>query len=250
MPSRHSSCKIFQNFYNEKTKSYVKPYFVPYDNTNGKSDEYEYGVMRKVYQDPDTWAKDTHMGVLSWKFESKINYVYWLCHAKKRTSLFYDWDFKCAANHYSNEYDLITMNPFVVDKLVNIWDQGELYHDGLKETALHLFVDSGMDPRWLNYKHDRDTLCFCNYWVANKKFWSLYMMYTEPIYALLATEKYESVRPLHPYIMERMFSTILAMHKGSIRSIPLGLSPNNPVFPIPDAARRVHPILYGLTKYQ
>ena len=81
-------------------------------------------------------------------------------------------------------------------------------------------------------------MCSCNYWIANRKFWDLYMSYTERLYsaAYKSPEKLKSILFHHkadvsndiggyfPYIFERLFTTILVQFHKSFKVKNVNLS--------------------------
>lgn len=211
--------KIYQINYDPHSKAKSSGLFTPYDNSvPDKPFEFEYGVMRKVFKDHD-FSKHKHLGVLSWKFKEKTNvdpakFVQWLKKNKKK--------------------DIYTINPFYVlnKQFKNLWDQGEYFNPGIKETALELFKRANIDLD-LELPHLPQVACCCNYWIANEEFWNLYMGYTEKLYK----EVYNSDEVMYnklfidkadkeinsgmfSFIFERMFSAVLAKHSDQFRILP------------------------------
>ena len=223
--------KIYQIYYDKRSKSYIKDCFTPYNNTHGNSEEYEYGVMRKLYRTHD-WDKDSHLGVLSWKFESKIK------HYHGGPTKFVSSDFVSVCNKNKDSYDVFHMNPSAVDG-INPWVRGEMFHPGMVATMLDILPKIGISPYLIHLHHNYHTLCYCNYWVANKKFWDDYMSVTERVYAYLKENPcYDSTGVnMFAYIMERLFSSVLKFNIEKFKVLPLGLAN----LQLPPAALSVSP---------
>lgn len=197
---------IYQNYYNEETKKYVSPLFIPHDNSNNPNHEYEYGVMRKIYN--QSWEEITHKGVISWKFQNKIRR---LPTAKSFTNkIFYDKVMK-----YADSYDIITMNTWPGMEGRNVWRQGDTKHKNMLKNLDHWSKKVGKGQHWKNIIFTKKTLCYCNYFVANKKFWDIYMSYAEDFYP------YAKLNNNFPYFMERILPSVLHDHQHELRIMPL-----------------------------
>ena len=211
--------KIYQIYYNEITKQEILPKFIPYDNTlPNKPNEFEYGVMRNLYTKHD--FKES-LGIFSWKFNQKTNLtddqVYEFIEANPG-------------------YDIYTFNPFVnMNNFKNVWLQGEFYHRGMLKFVTDIFQKSKVDMALINPQnfHSPKITCYCNYWVANKKFWDIFMSYTEQIYKycykadqktqdLLFNIKADRVidSAMFSFIFERLFTTILYKHQKQFKVLP------------------------------
>ena len=169
--------------------------FISYENTI-QLKEFEYGVMRRLYREND-WENSTHLSVLSWKFEEKTkgNPEKLQKYLKKKPG--YDI-------YIVNPYEGYYRVPFIYSKFDNMWDQGEYFHPGMKKIASELFNSAGLDPKILNKSHPKDFICYCNYWIANRKFWDLYMSYSERLYSAV----YKSPTHLRNYFLMQMFHMI------------------------------------------
>lgn len=213
--------KIYQIWYDSNSKSKLDfKGIIPYDNTvPAKPNEFEYGVMRQLYFNEETWKKNDKLGVISWKFKQKTN---------KHPHEFVDWIKKNSGG------DIYHINPFTNMKVFNnAWEQGEHFHPGLMEVVKILFEKSNLDLELLTIPHIPKVLCYCNYWVAKKEFWDLYMSYTEPLYkSVYDTNQNLQDKLFHikadvqinsgmfSFIFERMFSTVLAKHQTEFKIKP------------------------------
>lgn len=209
--------KVYQIWYDQNSKSKLSNQFIPFNNSvPTKPNEFEYGVMRQLYVNEDVWKNNKHLGVVSWKFEMKT---------QVNPHKFIQW---CN----NNKADVYHVNPFpfMAKQFQNVWKQGEFYHPGIIDLATDLFKRSNIDTELLTLDHPSKVCCFCNYWVANKKFWDLYMSYTESLYETIYNSEKEILDKMFhikadqniesgmfSFIFERMFSTVLAKHQKDFK---------------------------------
>lgn len=198
--------EIHQVYYDNITKKHLSPLFIPFDNSLSKTNEYEYGVMREVYN--QSWDGTTHKGVVSWKFEDKIK----KCKTAKNftTKTFCD-----KVSLHAKDYDVIIINPFPFLENINVWKQGEEHHKGILKHLKNIQKKENIGKDWHIINFNRKTLCYCNYFVANKKFWDLYMSYAEKFYP------YAKKTEIFPYIMERVLPCVLHDHQHELKILPL-----------------------------
>ena len=209
---------IFQIFYNDHSKETLDSAFIPYNNTIPvKEHEFEYGVMRNLYLNKELFKNDNkYAGVLSWKFKQKTGIegkqiVQWL--------------------EDNKGYDVYFINPWPEHSYLNFnsWHQGEYCHPGLISLTENLFKKANLNIDIRTNRNTIDTLCYCNYWIANKKFWTSYMNYCEKLYTAMHIVDKETKKLLYDiqadvqinsaffsFIMERMFSTVLLMKKFKV----------------------------------
>jgi len=193
--------KIYQIYYNKESKDKLFPSFTPYNNSNpDKPGEFEYGVMRKVYKNHN-WSKDPYLGVFSWKFFDKLDQMYTAKCANGKTVRVNRKVLIAQLKQRVDEgYDVMHMNPFPWEG-PNMWIQGEYHHPGLLKKTYEVLKKAGIPWQICHQTHEHQTLCYCNYWVANKNFWDVYMHFTEIIYNAYYKV---GVDEYFPYIMERL----------------------------------------------
>lgn len=135
--------------------------------------------------------------------------------------------------------DVCFINPFPQIRYYsyNVWMQGEANHPGLMARAQALLDASGVaidvssTPR-----NDARTLCYSNFWVGSEQFWDEYVGgVLEPIARFLESNPTSEVSrsvldatwhsdpaPFLPFIVERLFSTFLAIRRDiSARAYPI-----------------------------
>ncbi|RME91641.1 MAG: hypothetical protein D6767_04810 [Candidatus Hydrogenedentota bacterium] len=206
---------IYQIYYQENQKKYLEKDFIPYNNEYGNAKWFEYGVFEKEYRE-NPIAKEELRGYVSWKFrqKTKISGQEFLDFIKRNPG-----------------YDVYFINPYEFDALAfpNVWYQGEFYHPGILSFSQKLLDHAGysLDLHLLQTKPLE--AAFCNYWIGNQKFWDLYMDFTIPLFEYienkLTTEEKDflfskadtKIKANYiPFIMERMFSTLLATKSDTI----------------------------------
>jgi hypothetical protein len=207
------SFKIYQVYYNEYTKTQLNDCYIPFDNSFGDANEYEYGVMKKVYDQGFDGAD--YLGVISWKYGSKMNLFkppYETGHLDPCRLHNIIWQME-------GKYDVFHSNPHYHLQSDNPWKGASLYHHpSLTHQTQEMSELMPEISHWFTQVHDYTTSCFCNYWVGNKKMWDLYMKYAEMIYPYAKT-----TGDMFPYIMERIFPSVLASHQNDLKILPCGI---------------------------
>lgn len=201
--------QVYQIYFKDEHIDKLEPGFIPYDNKGREFPfNFEYAVFFDLYKKID-WEKVHLLGTTSWKFNQK-------------TGLTSDDFLKAIADNPG--YDVYFVNPFpefVVYK--SVWEHGEEYHPNLKKITYALFSQCGINPNYLDCLTPPNLTAYCNYWVANKKFWDEYIKFLQPIWHLLQLEdpsKMAALSPIAdrfinapyaPFIFERLFSTFLSL---------------------------------------
>lgn len=207
--------KIYQIYYDRLSKTKINDCFIPYDNTGNDDNEYELSVMRKIYE--ESWEGVSHKSVLSWKFESKFKTGH--NNNRRRRILFSARQFKEFVDNNNRSYDFISANPFPSLEKRNVWEQGVHCHGDKIKKALNRFTqETGLGGHWMNIKFTEKTLCYCNYFSANKGFWDILMWYHEKMYPIAKdTGLDKQGNPLFPYVMERLLPSVLHDHQNEFK---------------------------------
>ena len=204
---------IYQIYYNEFSRKRLDTGFIPYNNIYIDIDrniEFEYGVMRKLYH-LDLLNNNNFNGVLSWKFSDKTG---WSSHELFKK-----------INSYKN-IDVFTINPYPQYFLYqNVWEQGERYNPGIIDLIEIMYKIASLNTDELKIRMDKGVECYCNYWIAGKRFINEYFKYSEKLYNIFKTNSEirhklkNGIRdknieaPFFPFIFERLFSTFLAVNR-------------------------------------
>lgn len=211
-PLTNPSVCIYQTVLTVEDRSRIEPGFVPFDNIgNERPDWYEYWIFKRIFEN-GLHERATYTGLVSYKFRQK---------ARITGEEFIRF---VATNP---GYDVYFVDPYQynADAYPNVWAQGEVWHAGLMEIAQHILdkLDYGIQLRKL--VNTPSTSAYCNYWAGNARFWQEYMRYTQPIFEYIETQVNDEEKEIlnrsvykskagityKPFIMERMFSTLLAV---------------------------------------
>ena len=205
--------KIFQICFEKDQLNNVDPLLTPFDNTENKYPELrEYYNFFKVVDDGLT--DDLHAwGMFGPRWKEKMRHDSRLV-------------FDCIENDTS--YDVYLFNHARIhDALTfNVWEQGELFHKGIRNVASKCLEQMGYDPDVVNNLMTDQTSCYCNYFVAKKEFWKEYLEFLKrvreeldnlpedlaTIYHGSANYSRDSNLNMFPFIVERMLSTFLLLN--------------------------------------
>ncbi len=209
--------RIHQIFYEDSQRTVLDPAFIPYDNRANPCPEWrEYHVFRTAWLGGVCRDGDI-TGFLSWKFVAKTGL---------RGATFVRFIER------NPGYDAYFAHPFRVEPqaFTNIWQQAEIHHPGILGLAQRILNAVGMDVDLASLDQPREQVLFCNYWAGSRRFWDAYMKFCEPVYRHILDGLDDADRrltwsradreidaPYVPFIMERLFSTFLAI-EPSIRS--------------------------------
>jgi hypothetical protein len=200
--------KISQIYFHPSQLGGLDKAFIPYDNCKSEhSDLREFFIFQKEYLAGHTRGED-HVGYISWKFGEKT---------KITGQRFIEF---CEQNP---GYDIYLINPFPMEIYIgNIWRNGESFHEGITELTQHVLDKLGYDIKLTELATNLKTLSFCNYWVANEKFWNAYMDFCLPVYDYLLNRLEEPYRSrlnsvadrarkasYFSFIFERLLTTFL-----------------------------------------
>lgn len=204
---------IHQIFYDDAQRPALDPAFTPYDNRANPDPTWrEYHVFRTEYLAGHV-RHDAITGYVSWKFGMKT---------RVRGTAFVDF----IGRHPGR--DAWFLNPFGIEPgaFPNVWLQGEHHHPGILGLARRVFERAGIDCDPASLEQPKSMELYCNYWAGTRRFWDAYIAFCEPVRDVLLHGLDESDRRLlHsradrtidacfiPFIMERLFTTLLALRR-------------------------------------
>jgi len=131
----------------------------------------------------------------------------------------------------ATSFDVWFLNPLGIEPVTfrNVWLQGEHHHPGILGLITRVFQHVGIDCDPASLDQPRSQVLYCNYWAGTRRFWDAYMAFCEPVRdCLVHPLDDEASRLLHaradrtieacfiPFIMERLFSTLLALRSDLI----------------------------------
>lgn len=198
--------KLFHIYYDEKSKSELRPGFELLDNTTGPS-EFREIVPIFNYLKEQTIRDDEWLGFFSPKFFEKTG-----LEAKDVLNQV------CVANGDTDAF-LFTAAWWHIAYYKNVWEHGEYFHPGIAEICQKLATRAGYDIDLLNSVSTLDTAVFSHFLVAKGSFWKewqrvvkLYFeMIVEDDAAFMKTVEYGDIAhfSVHPFVIERVPSMIL-----------------------------------------
>jgi hypothetical protein len=206
--------KIFQPYYDKAQLKNLDKEFTPFNNLeNARPQLREYHIFKMAMQNGTTDDLD------AWGFFS----TRWKAKTRLEPKQFTDW---VEANP---GYDVYHVNPSRVHEActINVWEQGDWYHKGLKEAGQSILYDLGYVVDLNNMPMSREQYCFCSYFVASKAFWQDYMKFLDDVFRYVnvaspeiqklvaQNANYGKDRTLNnfPFIVERLFPTFLYMNR-------------------------------------
>jgi hypothetical protein len=219
--------QIYQIYYSEVTKSQNDPGFLPLNNlANERPDWREYWPIRN-YLLNNSLEEDARYGFFSPKFEAK-------------TTL----DSSKVADFIGNDdSDVILFSPYFEQSAFhfNVFEQLEAAHVGSLKVAQECLRIIRPEIDILTLIMDSRNTVYCNYFIANKKFWMKWLAYCEVIYNIAETNSSDlaislnseveygaGAAPMKVFIIERMASFLVTIDKDiKVKSynpmeIPLG----------------------------
>jgi len=206
--------KIFQICFDKDQISKVDSLMIPFDNTENKFPELrEYYNFTKVIDDKLTDDLDA-WGMFGPRWKEKLRY-----------------DSKDIVEEIEKNpnYDVYLFNHARIhDALTfNVWEQGELFHKGIRQVTALALKNSGYDANVLDAMMTDEVTCYCSYFVAKKEFWNEYLIFLKKIknelenlpekekeiYNSSANYSRDANLNLFPFIVERLFSTFLMLNR-------------------------------------
>lgn len=171
------SVLVYQPYLDDKQLQGLGPAALPLDisfNTQSTTREYELFRLLHEHHDAIGLAEDVFTGLLSSKFELKAPYS---------LKSFIDE----AAKARSEGADAYLCNPFIGHAAIysNVWEHALMGgHPGM-EPIFHHLKDAGYP---IAPPQGRTAFFFCNYFVANRRFWRGYFAFCEQVLQSLEQE--------------------------------------------------------------
>ena len=218
---------IYQIYFDDKTKKYISPNAIGYDNSiyEGKAFQpaFENHIIRELIEQ-EKHKEAEYFGVFSWQFESKNSY--WLKNLET--------DVK--------DFDIYTF--YRLHTQPNVWRVAENWHSGIIETAQYIFnqfnglkIDRLNTPTIYQNAHvSRSELYeeFVCTWLIplmdimaqSEDKWLQNRLFTDTKYksGRFSPDKIKQITgvkyyPMHTFICERFFSTFCATKNFKIKHL-------------------------------
>lgn len=206
--------KLYQSFIGEQQRAFVSPNAIPFDaqaNTGGNQREYE--LLKTIWADQSPVHQES-WGLVSWKF-------------KHKSLISPDEFIEFSQAQFKSGVDCVFINPMIGNEAIyfNVWEQGsDQGHKGLDKITAFLSQKMGADmsaPMGISH------FAFCNYFIANDRFWRRYFEFVEEalsnledeaikksevgiLYAGSANYARDSEVTMRPFVIERLFSSFIA----------------------------------------
>lgn len=179
--------KIYQIFYDKKSKLALDPAFIPLDNTaNLRPDWYEFWVIRNFLKSHPL-NEDHLYGFLSPSFRAKtgidgLSLVRFLTKIPSEIEVVL----------FSSNWDQIAY-------FRNVFEQGEYWHPGLMKSSSLFFSYIGIGLDLKSFLGHSINSVFSNYFVAKPKFWREWLNIAESLWSLCEDQACEMSRMLNSF---------------------------------------------------
>ena len=147
--------EIRQIFYDDSTRASKNNLFIPLDNTNGKSDWFEFWPIFKFLYENEL-KDETWYGFFSPKFENKMGI------SSREACDFINENKDADVILFSANWDQLAY-------FVNPWEQGELWHPGITSETQKFCDTVGMEIKIDQLVTSTKSSVFSNFVVAKKK---------------------------------------------------------------------------------
>lgn len=209
--------KLFYIYFREDQLAGMDPRLTPFDNTvNERPELREYHNFVRIASEGHLDGVD-YWGAWGPRWELKMRHGADVVFDSVKNSPGHDvYLFNHARIHTALTY--------------NVWDQGELFHKGIRAVAAESLAIAGYDRALVDRSMSELTTCYCSYFVASRDFWDGYLSFLDQICRALdqlpphlaevlngsAGYRRDEALSLFPFIIERMFSTYLLIAMPSI----------------------------------
>ena len=203
--------KLFQIYYDRKTRDRLDPGFTPLDNSdNARPDWAEYWPIRKLFA-TQAFADDDLIGIFSPRFHSKTGATA----AQVRQALM----------DAGGDYDVYNFSPHFDQAALyqSPYAQGEAHHAGLYDALEDIATRLEIDLDFRTHVCDHTTTIFANYFVARYALWKLWLGWLEVVFGIcedgkgyLAETLNEGALhrdafsfPMKIFVLERLITTLI-----------------------------------------
>lgn len=206
--------KLYQSFIGEQQRALVSPNAIPLDaQANAGRDQREYELLKAIWTEQSKVQQEP-WGLVSWKFQHK-------------SLISCDEFIEFSRTQFEWGVDCVFINPMIGNEAIyfNVWEQGsDQGHKGLDKIVALLNQKMGAD---LSVPMGISHFAFCNYFIANDRFWRRYFEFVDEalssleveamkktevgmIYAGSANYVRDAEVTMRPFIIERLFSGFIA----------------------------------------
>lgn len=142
-------------------------------------------------------------------------------------------------------HDIYLFNPYPMNTYLylNVWEQGEEHHRGLKQLAQNLLNKSNIDfDISASHRNTINSTIYCNYWLASKKFFDDFITFIKKLDKVIddmpnhekeqyfqKTDYFRTTAIFYPFIFERMLSLFLLIN-NQYQVLPYIYQPNSLIY--------------------
>lgn len=205
--------KIDQSYHGVAQQRYLSSTAIPFQILEkSPPDSREYELLKTIYGDKQDDLEE--WGLVSWKFEHKTHI---------KLEHFYGY----AKTMFASGADCVFINPMIGNEalFLSTWEQWVWAHDFNRVMVIFDFLNK-LNIGDLEEPASSRHFAFCNYFIANRRFYDQYFKYIDPIIAALEREadhgstvgfiykesaQYQRDESLtmRPFIVERLFSSFI-----------------------------------------
>lgn len=202
--------KIFQIYYNKKTKRSLSKRFIPLDNTaNERPDWFEFWVIRNYLHSMEL-DPDTFYGFLSPRFSLKTGIS--------------DFELVRKIRDLDKDTDafLVTYAPIQLAAFQNVFLQGEVNHPNLINHTNDFLSSIGLSFDISQSVTDFSNSFFSNYIIARPRYWRAWLELADRFFdyaehrerrlGALNTDYKSASAPMKTFIQERLSALVLIMN--------------------------------------
>jgi hypothetical protein len=163
-------CKIHQIYYSPESFAALDPGFIPLDNTHGRQDWMEYWPIRQYFLNTPV-GDDELVGFFSPRFFEKTGLTATDVHEHIQANPGHD------VYLFNPYFHLAAWHP-------NLFIQGEASHPGLIKALENILKKINIDLKIDELIMSSINTVYCNYFVANVKFWKEWLTLCEFIFQI------------------------------------------------------------------
>lgn len=215
-PAQMPSVKIFQICYSQATLANVPAGMMALDNfANPRPDWREYWPIRQY--------------LLNHALDDNTLYGFFAPRFGEKTGLSVAAIHEFLEQKYTDQ-SVVSFSPFwdLGAFFINVIEQGDFFHDGLRDATMHFVKAAGLNQQVMEAVMHSGNTVFCNYFLADKKFWMKWLACGELLFALSESSLADTACPLNAqtrygeaqvprkvFVMERLASMLMAMDAGT-----------------------------------
>jgi hypothetical protein len=167
---------LYQIFYDDQSKRSIDPGFIPLDNSkNKRQDWFEFWPIKKFLTE-EALNDNTWYGFFSPRFTGKTGFD-----AKSVKDYITQHGRNADVALFTSTWDFIAY-------FQNVFEQGEVWHEGITEVSQRFFDAINYDVSLSGMVHHTQNAVTANYLVAKPRFWRRWKDLAEKLFAVSESE--------------------------------------------------------------